>query len=227
MVSLLIPVLYLSILPLFIFTLIGLFKHFSYLPKIYPEFSLLPRPWYSNHTLHAVYLDIQWLRLVPGLIFPMSIAASLIAFDRSQSHHITLGLLETLKKLPQTQIFGGWALLPLPYKTFNWTWHVDSNLFKMNPSPGINWVKPKTPKLSSPRETQHYYGMESCRNAEVFKMVPIYSRGLANVRALVARHVLHAVKLAWYCVLGSPCSQGPLISDCVIRRGFHIRVHKM
>jgi hypothetical protein len=37
----------------------------------------------------------------------MSINASLIAFDRSQAHHITLGLLERLKKLLQIQIFGG------------------------------------------------------------------------------------------------------------------------
>lgn len=97
-----------------------LLKHFSYLPKFYPEFPLLSRPWCSNHTLHAMHLNSQWLKLVPGLIFPVSIAASLIAFDRSQSYHITLGLLERLKMLPQTQIFGGWARLPLPYETFHW-----------------------------------------------------------------------------------------------------------
>lgn len=144
MVSLLIPVRY-----LIHFYFDWSFQALSYLSRLYPEFSLLPRPWCSNHTLHTIYLNTQWLRLVPGLIFPMSIAASLIAFDRSQSHHITLGLLERLQKLSQAQIFGGWARLPLPYKTFNWRWHVDSDLFKMNPSPGINWVKPKIPKLSS------------------------------------------------------------------------------
>lgn len=71
---------------------------------------------FETHTLH---LDSQWLRLVPSLIFPMSLAVSLIAFDRSQAHHNTLGLSRRLKKRPQTQSFGGRAGIPLLYKTFN------------------------------------------------------------------------------------------------------------
>lgn len=108
---------------------VDLFSRFLQLPKSYPEFSLLPRPWCSNHTSHAMRLNIQWLRLVPSPIFPVSLAVSPIAFDRSQAHHNTLGLSRRLKKLPQTQIFGGWAGIPLPYVAFNWKQHIDSNLF--------------------------------------------------------------------------------------------------
>lgn len=82
---------------------IDLFNHFSQLLKFYAEFSLLPRPWCSNHTSHTVNLYIQWLRLVPSLIFPMSFALSLITFDRSQAH--------TTKQLACQE---GWRSCPRP-----------------------------------------------------------------------------------------------------------------
>lgn len=145
-----------------------------------------------------MHLDIQWPRLVPSLIFPVSLAVSLIAFDRSQVHHNTLRLSRRLKKLPQTQIFGGWAGMPLPYKTFNWKQHTDSNLFQMSPSPGIDWIGPKTPRSIFPRETSfrgdRAEGGKPHRNAEVCGMAPSHQWGLAKARALVARHVLHEVE---------------------------------
>lgn len=104
-----------DISPIFPFCLeMELFSHFSLGPKFCPEFSVV-RTCFPVHdgqtTLHTpcIWIFIQWLCLLPSLIFLMSLAVSLIAFDRSQAHRNTLALSGRLKKLPQTQIFGGWA----------------------------------------------------------------------------------------------------------------------
>ena len=160
------------------------FNHFSLGLKFYPEFSVV-RTCFPVHdgqtTLHTpcIWIFIQWLRLLPSLIFPMSLAASLIAFDRSQTHRNTLALFRKAEEAAADPNFWWLGWYPLPYKAFNWKQHRASNLFKMYPSPGIHWIEPKTQDPSS-LEKHNIRGDRASagktyRNAEVCKMAQTHS----------------------------------------------------
>lgn len=176
---------------------IDLFNHFSYVPESYPQFSLLPRPHYSNHILYSMHLDTPWFSSVPSLIFqcPLLPPSLLLTGTRLTTLHLDCqsgwGSFPSLKYLVAELMFLDRAK---PFIEDN-TWIL--TCVKCLQVLAWSESKPRPQELLSP-EKYHIRrgspeGWEAYRNAEVCKLLQDILWGLARAGAPIARLALCGV----------------------------------